>query len=142
MSSLLVAVRVCPDAAPCDMQRGIDGRQVLVIPVIGLDPWAGHLFVFCGRRRDRVKILYRDRDGWVLLAKRLEVGLCASPFEPSCRTEVTAGELSAPLEGIDPRGASGASAISHRCCEVRGASVEMGVPAQLSVARPGGPVTV
>ena len=95
MISLPAAVRVYLYTAPCDMRRGFDGLQSL----------ARHLFVFCSRRRDRVKILYWDRDGWALWAKRLEAGTYEFPFEASGRTEVTSGELSAMLEGIDLRNA-------------------------------------
>jgi transposase len=63
------------------------------------------LFVFCGRRADRVKILYWDRDGWALWAKRLEAGTYAFPFDSTGRREITSGELCALLEGIDLGGA-------------------------------------
>jgi len=105
MISLPAAVRVYLYTTPCDMRRGFDGLQMLAGTVIGVDPLAGHLFVFCSRRADRVKILYWDRDGWALWAKRLELGTYAFPFGTSGRTEVTAGELSALLEGLDLRDA-------------------------------------
>ena len=105
MISLPAAVRVYLYTAPCDMRRGFDGLQALAKHVVGVDPLTGHLFVFCSRRKDRVKILYWDRDGWALWAKRLEAGTYEFPFAASGRTEVTAGELSAMLEGIDLRNA-------------------------------------
>jgi transposase len=101
MISLPAAVRVYLYTAPCDMRRGFDGLQMLAAHVIGVDPLAGHLFVFCSRRADRVKILYWDRDGWALWAKRLEAGTYAFPFEEAGRKEITAGELGALLEGLD-----------------------------------------
>ena len=65
----------------------------------------GHLFVFANKRRDRVKILYWDRDGFALWAKRLEEGTYAMPFSESgeVRQEITAQELGALLSGIDLR---------------------------------------
>jgi transposase len=68
-----------------------------------LDAFAGHLFVFANRRRDRIKILYWDRDGFAVWAKRLEQGTYAMPFgdEKEKRREITAAELGALLSGID-----------------------------------------
>ena len=59
--------------------------------------------VFANRRRDRVKILYWDRDGFAVWAKRLEEGTYAMPFEEGDepRREITAQELGALLSGID-----------------------------------------
>jgi transposase len=68
-----------------------------------LDPLGGHLYVFWSRRKDRVKILYWDRDGFAVWAKRLEEGTYALPFCESgeVRREITAPELAALLSGID-----------------------------------------
>jgi transposase len=57
-------VRVYLATSPCDMRRSFDGLQALVHAVLQLDAFAGHLFVFGNKRRDRVKILYWDRDGF------------------------------------------------------------------------------
>jgi transposase len=105
MITLPAAVRVYLCTMPCDMRRGFDGLKQLAAHVIGVDPLGGHLFVFCGRRRDRVKILYWDRDGWALWSKRLEAGTYGFPFDSSGRKEITAGELAALLEGIEWRNA-------------------------------------
>jgi transposase len=68
-----------------------------------LDAFGGHLFVFSNRRRDRVKILYWDHDGFAVWAKRLEEGAYAMPFSEinESRCEVSAQELGALLSGID-----------------------------------------
>lgn len=60
------SVRVYLAIAPCDMRRSFDGLHALVNAVLQLDAFAGHLFVFSNRRRDRVKILYWDRDGFAV----------------------------------------------------------------------------
>ena len=57
-----------------DLRRGIDGLAVLVQQQFNLDPFTNTLFLFCGRRRDRIKALYWEGDGFVLLYKRLEKG--------------------------------------------------------------------
>ena len=103
MIHLPASVRVYLAMVPCDMRRSFDGLHALVKAVMQLDAFAGHLFVFANRRRDRVKILYWDRDGFAVWAKRLEEGTYAMPFSESgeARREITAAELGALLSGID-----------------------------------------
>jgi len=100
---LPASVRVYLCTTPCDMRRGFDGLHALVSGTMQLDAFGGHLFVFANRRKDRVKILYWDRDGFAVWAKRLEQGSYAMPFEKGGepRREITAQELAALLSGID-----------------------------------------
>lgn len=103
MMHLPASVRVYLCTSPCDMRRSFDGLHALVTNSLQLDALAGHLFVFSNRRRDRIKILYWDRDGFAVWAKRLEEGTYAMPFTESGepRREITAQELGALLSGID-----------------------------------------
>jgi transposase len=103
MMHLPASVRVYLCTCPCDMRKSFDGLHGLVTDALQLDAFAGHLFVFANRRRDRVKILYWDRDGFAVWAKRLEQGTYAMPFDDSeeRRREITAQELGALLSGID-----------------------------------------
>ena len=103
MICLPASVRVYLCTVPCDMRRSFDGLHGLVASVMELDALAGHLFVFANRRRDRIKILYWDRDGFAVWSKRLEEGTYAMPFGSGDerRAEITAQELSALLSGID-----------------------------------------
>ena len=55
-----------------DLRKGIDGLARLVQQQFALDPFTNTLFLFCGRRRDRIKGLYWEKDGFILLYKRLE----------------------------------------------------------------------
>ena len=55
-----------------DMRRGIDGLASIVAEEFGLDPFADAVFLFCGRRTDRIKCLWWEADGFVLAYKRLE----------------------------------------------------------------------
>ena len=67
----------CPVYIACgytDLRRGIDGLAGIVQAQFELDPFAPSLFLFCGRRLDRIKALYWEGDGFVLLYKRLESG--------------------------------------------------------------------
>ena len=107
MMHLPASVRVYLCASACDMRKSFDGLHALVTQSMELDAFAGHLFVFANRRRDRIKILYWDRDGFAVWAKRLEEGTYAMPFGDSGvidgqkRRKITAGELAALLSGID-----------------------------------------
>jgi transposase len=97
------SVRVYLCLSPCDMRRSFDGLHALVRDHLQLDPFAGHLYLFANKRRDRLKILYWDRDGFAIWAKRLEAGTYAIPCgEPdSRRLEIRVEELGALLSGID-----------------------------------------
>ena len=57
-----------------DLRRGIDGLAAMVQQQFNLDPFTNILFLFCGRRRDRIKALYWEGNGFVRLCKRLESG--------------------------------------------------------------------
>ena len=57
-----------------DLRKGIDGLARTVRQQFALEPFTNTLFLFCGRRRDRIKGLYWEGDGFILLCKRLEQG--------------------------------------------------------------------
>jgi transposase len=78
-----------------------DGLAQLVREPTAQDPLSGHLFVFRHRRRDRLKILYWDRDGFALWHERLEKGTFRFPESQAGGAEVTPAEMAAALEGID-----------------------------------------
>jgi transposase len=103
MIHLPASVRVYLCLTACDMRRSFDGLHALVRDHLQLDAFAGHLYLFANKRKDRLKILYWDRDGFAIWAKRLEAGSYAIPCgEPgSRRVEITTEELSALLSGID-----------------------------------------
>jgi len=98
---LPAAVRAFAAVAPADLRKGFDGLARLARDVIEEDPLSGHLFVFANRRRDRIKILYWDRDGLAIWMKRLEKGTYRWPAPGAARVEWTAAELAAVLGGID-----------------------------------------
>jgi transposase len=66
----LPAVYLCREAV--DFRKGINGLVMLVEEVLSLDPFSEQLFIFCNKRRDRVRILYWERSGFCLWMKRLE----------------------------------------------------------------------
>jgi transposase len=101
MFGLSAAVRVYLATQPADMRKSFDGLAALASGSLALDPLSGHLFVFVNRRRDRIKILYWDRDGLAVWAKRLERGTFRLPAAGADRVEMTTAELAALLAGID-----------------------------------------
>lgn len=62
-----------------DLRRSIDGLAALVSQAFGLDPFMPALFVFCNRRRDKLKILQWDHNGFWLYYRRLEQGVFQWP---------------------------------------------------------------
>jgi len=103
MISLPSSVKIYLATGPVDMRRSIDGIFSVVQSRWKINPYLGHLFVFVGRRRDRVKILYFDTGGFVLHYKRLEAGVFRLPDIPSEASSVTleATDLNMLLRGID-----------------------------------------
>ena len=95
--------RVWLVAGVTDMRKGFDGLAALVQTQIAEDPFSGQLFVFRGRRGDRVKLLWWDGDGLCLFAKRLERGRFVWPRAASGTVSLSTAQLSMLLEGIDWR---------------------------------------
>lgn len=88
---------------PADMRKGFDGLSGMVAEHFSENLFSGALFIFLNRRRDRVKILYWDRDGLALWHKRLERGKFQMPADQDGKAvELTSAELSMLLEGITP----------------------------------------
>jgi len=98
-----VGVRIFLCTSPADMRKGFDTLAALVREHLGHDPLSGHLFLFVGRTRDRLKIMYWDADGFALWYKRLEEGTFRLPSAKSvgASVELKASELAMLLEGID-----------------------------------------
>lgn len=94
--------RVFLSTGVVDGRKGIDGLSALVRSQFGQDPLSGMLFVFFSKRADRVRVLYWDRDGYVLTMKRLEAGRYKMPWRSEQgHVVVEAAELLLVLEGID-----------------------------------------
>lgn len=108
MLSLPPSVRLFVATKPVDGRKGADSLMVIVRDVFRKDPLSGHLFVFFSMRRDRVRIVYWDRDGFAMWTKRLEhrrfrlTSVDNGEFEVS---SVEAAELALILEGIELAGA-------------------------------------
>ena len=106
MLSLPPSVKIFIARGVTDLRKSFDTLAALVCEVIDEVPQSGHLFVFLNRRRNRVKILWWDRSGYFLLAKRLEHGqfrIYDRASERGSSFEVSASDLMLLLEGIDLR---------------------------------------
>jgi transposase len=81
-----------------DMRKGFDGLCGLVRQELAKDPLSGDIFIFFNRRRNQVKLLLWERDGFSLYHKRLERGTYEIPSGGS--SEIKAQELLLVLQGI------------------------------------------
>ena len=103
MIGLPAGTRVWIACGLTDLRNGFDGLAALVQTQLAEDPFSGQLFVFRGRRGDRLKVLWWDGDGMCLYCKRLERGRFVWPRAESGSVHLTGAQLSMLLEGIDWR---------------------------------------
>lgn len=104
MLSISPAIRIFVHALPTDMRKHFDGLTAIVTQSFGKDVLHGDYFVFLNRSRNRCKILYWDRDGLVVWAKRLERGSFPLPGggDPaSLAIEIDGLTLAMMLGGVD-----------------------------------------
>lgn len=84
-----------------DLRKGIDGLSLLVQQCFLLDPFSSSLFLFCGKRSDRIKALYWEGDGFVLLYKRLERGRFQWPRTTEQVRELSTQQYRWLMEGLN-----------------------------------------
>ena len=96
-----------------DFRVGLNGLAILVEQALGLDPFAEAVYVFRNRRRDRVKILGWQRNGFWLLMKRLEEDRFIWPDVATVPT-LTVEQLHWLLDGIDLAAMRGHKAVSYQ----------------------------
>lgn len=92
---------------PVDMRKSFRGLCLLAESVLQEDPASGHWFAFINRRRDRLKLLGWDGQGFWIWYKRLESGLFEKPTtaEGQVQMEIDVTQLSLIINGIDLRSA-------------------------------------
>jgi len=83
-----------------DMRKAIDGLCEIVAGTLEMDPYGSSLFLFCGKRSDRIKALVRERDGFLLLYKRLDDGRFQWPRNEAQALELTEQQVRWLLEGL------------------------------------------
>jgi transposase len=96
-------VRVHLYGRPTDMRKSFDGLYALTRQELEQDPVSGRLFVFINRRATQMKVLYWDRTGFCIWAKRLEQGRFVSDWRKVTSREMDWTGLKLLLEGIEPR---------------------------------------
>lgn len=99
----LTNLRIFVCTAPIKMNFSFDRLMGVAQEVFDQDPLSGHLFLFFNRRRDRIKILFWDVDGFCIWYKRLEVGAFQLPVaaEGEQGIELNCSQLNRLLGGID-----------------------------------------
>ena len=83
-----------------DLRRGIDGLAAIVQESFALDPFTNTLFLFCGRRKDRIKGLLWEGNGFLLLYKRLETGSFQCPRTGEEARQLTPQQYRWLMEGL------------------------------------------
>jgi len=102
MLSLPASIRVFLAREPVDFRKAHDGLCAIVRQQFLEDPFAGDVFVFFNRARDRIKLLLWDHNGFWLFYKRLERGTFGFDLDGSgSRVEISRAQLTMVLEGID-----------------------------------------
>ena len=103
MLALTAATHIYLYLPPCDMRKSFDALCGVIRSELGKDPLSGSLFVFCNRRRNMVKLLYWDRDGFALWYKRLERGSFRVPTSCSTDARIDRCQLNMLLEVVVPK---------------------------------------
>lgn len=96
-------VRVLIATKPVDFRKGMDGLAAFVKEELRTDPFSGVIYVFRAKRADRVKLVFWDGTGVVLVSKRLEDGEFRWPKIEDGALRLTAAQLQALFEGLDWR---------------------------------------
>ncbi len=108
MITVPAGVRVYLALGATDMRKSFDGLALLVQKTLKHNPFGGHIFLFRGRRADRVKILFYDQNGMCLFYKRLDQGRFTWPStqptaDGTASITLTPAQLSMLLEGLEWR---------------------------------------
>ena len=104
MLSLPSTARIYFCRQPIDMRKSFDGLAAVTAGLLGQTPASGHYFVFMGRRRQLLKILCWEGDGYAIWSKRLEQGQFNLPRTAAGKLTIDLRDLHMLLDGIKPAG--------------------------------------
>ena len=117
MLALTRSVRVFLARAPVDFRKAHDGLVGIVREQLGDDPFGGDVFVFFNKRRDRIKLLVWDSNGFWLHYKRLERGTFESlSTGDAARVEIDRAQLAMLLEGVQQESVRFRRNFARRVC--------------------------
>lgn len=94
-------VRVLMATKPVDFRKGIDGLAALVKEQLRTDPYSGVIYLFRAKRANRVKLIFWDGTGTVMVSKRLSEGKFRWPKVEDGVMRLTPAQLAALIEGLD-----------------------------------------
>ena len=105
MLSFTGSLKIYLAIQPCVMRKSFNGLQTIVTEHLKADPLNGALYVFTNKRRNRLKILYFDKTGLWVLAKRLEAGTFSwpKPIDGGASLNLAPEALAMLTDGIDLR---------------------------------------
>ena len=102
MLSFPASVRIFLCTEPVDLRKSFNSLPGEIRRIFRADPLSGHLFVFSNRRRNQLKIIYWDRDGYAIWSKRFDRGTFNLNVNSSDNSEINYRKLTALLQGIEP----------------------------------------
>jgi len=97
-----------------DMRKAINGLALIVEAEFALNPFEGGIFVFCNRRKNILKALYYDHNGFCLFMKRLEKGVYRWPQHTNNPLQISKRELGWLLDGLEIRQPQAHREISYK----------------------------
>lgn len=100
MIQFSASIRVYVNFEPVDFRRGLDGLLSLIQSTFDCQPQEDYLFLFCDGRCKKIKAVFWDKNGFVLLYKRLEVGRFQFPKNRMGKIELTRLQLECLLSGM------------------------------------------
>jgi transposase len=101
MLKLAQDARIFMAVKPVDMRRSFDGLCATITEALASNPVSGDLYLFRGKRADRIKTIVWDRNGLAIFYKRLERGKYRWPTRECASIELTEHELTLLLDGVD-----------------------------------------
>ena len=97
----ITTARIFIKPGPTDLRKHQAGLAAVVQNILKADPFNGSVYLFCNRRRNLIKLLYWEKNGFCMWQKRLEKDTFPWPKNKTEAEEISAGQLYLVLEGLD-----------------------------------------